>query len=95
MAYAILHHFPGGTKEQYEASIAAVLPSRQSLPKGRIVHVSGASGDGWTIFAVFDSKESWEHYRDGMLMPKLKAGIPGGFPTPPQETTFEVYNLQK
>jgi hypothetical protein len=24
MAYAIIHFFPGGTKEQYEASIAAV-----------------------------------------------------------------------
>jgi hypothetical protein len=27
MAYGIVHHFPGGTKEQYEASIAAVHPS--------------------------------------------------------------------
>jgi hypothetical protein len=95
MAYALIHHFPGGTKEQYEASIAAVHPSRQSLPKGQIYHVAGPSGGGWTILAVFDSKESWERFRDGILMPKMKAGIAGGFPTPPQETTLEVYNLQK
>ena len=30
MAYAIVHHFPGGTEEQYEASIAAVHPSPAS-----------------------------------------------------------------
>ena len=36
MAYAIVHHFPGGTKEQYEASIAAVHPARDALPKGQI-----------------------------------------------------------
>ena len=34
MAYAILHHFPGGTKEQYEAAIAAVHPADGSLPEG-------------------------------------------------------------
>jgi hypothetical protein len=28
-------------------------------------------------------------------MPKMQAGIKGGFATPPQETAFEVYNLQK
>ena len=34
MACGIMHFFPGGTKEQYEASLAAVHPSRDSLPKG-------------------------------------------------------------
>jgi hypothetical protein len=27
MAYCIVHHFPDGTKEQYEAALAAVHPS--------------------------------------------------------------------
>ena len=95
MAHALIHHFPGGTKEQYEASIAAVHPSRQSLPKGQTFHAAGPAGDGWTILAVFDSKQSWEHFRDGILMPKMKAGIKGGFAAMPQETSFEVHNLQK
>jgi len=94
MAYAIVHHFPGGTKEHYEASLAAVHPDRGSLPKGQIFHAAGAAGDGWTIIAVHDSKQSWERFRDDVLMPKLQAGVKGGFPTPPQETSFEVYNLQ-
>lgn len=95
MAFGIMHFFPDGTKEQYEASIAAVHPSRSSLPKGQIFHVAGPSAGGWTIVAIHDSKESWEHFRDSVLMPQMQKGITGGFAKPPQETTFEVHNLQK
>jgi hypothetical protein len=95
MAYAVVHFFPGGTKEHYEASIAAVHPSRDTLPKGQIFHAAGPSDGGWTILAVHDSKESWEAFRNGVLMPKFEKGIAGGFPSPPQETTFEVQNLQR
>ena len=28
-------------------------------------------------------------------MPKMQSGIEGGFPTPPEETTFPVQNLQQ
>jgi hypothetical protein len=91
MAFGIVHFFPGGTKEQYEASIAAVHPSRESLPKGQIFHAAGPSTGGWTIMAVHDSRESWEQFRDGILMPRMQKGIEGGFATPPQETAFEVY----
>jgi len=94
MAYGIIHHFPGGTKEQYEASIAAVHPSRGRLPNGQLVHVAGASNGGWTIVAIHESKESWERFRDGILMPRMQQGIPGGFRTPPEETAFEVHNLR-
>ena len=92
MAYGIVHHFPGGTKEQYEASIAAVHPSRDALPEGQIFHAAGASAGGWTIVAIHDSKESWEQFRDNILMPRLQQGIEGGFATPPEEKSFEVYN---
>ena len=95
MAYAIVHHFPGGTKDQYEKSIAAVHPSKSSLPDGQIFHAAGPSAGGWTIMAVHDSKESWERFRDQVLAPKMKQGIEGGLVGPPQETAFEVHNLQK
>jgi hypothetical protein len=95
MAYAIVHHFPGGTKEQYEAVLAAVHPARNVLPTGQVFHAAGPSAGGWTIVALHDSKESWELFRDGTLRPALDKGIKGGFPSPPQESAFEVYNLQK
>lgn len=91
MAYAVVHHFKDGTKQQYEASIAAVHPSGRKLPDGQIYHSAGpgASG-GWTIIAIHDSKKSWERFRDGVLGPAMAKGIKGGFTAPPQELTFEV-----
>jgi len=92
MAYGVVHQFAGGTREQYEASLAAVHPSDGSLPDGQSFHAAGPSADGWTIIAVHDSKESWERFRDGVLMPTMTQDIEGGFTAPPQETTFEIYN---
>jgi hypothetical protein len=91
MAYAVVHHFPGGTKEQYEASLAAVHPGKDQLPKGQIFHAAGASPGGWTIVAIHDSKETWERFKNEILMPKMKQGIKGGFTSQPQETTFPVH----
>ena len=94
MAYGIVHRFPGGTQEQYEASIAAVHPSDGSLPEGQIFHAAGPSADGWTIVAIHDSQESWERFRDEKLMPIMSAGIEGGLPAPAEETGFTVHNQQ-
>lgn len=93
MAYGIVHHFPGGTKEQYEASLAAVHPGPGKLPEGQIFHAAGPSADGWTIMAVHESKESWEAFRDNILMPRMQAGIEGGFAGPPEETTVDLYKV--
>jgi hypothetical protein len=90
MAYGVVHQFAGGTEDQYKASLAAVHPSEGGLPPGQVLHVAGQSGDGWVIVAVHDTKESWERFRDGTLMPRMQAGIDGGFASPPQETSFEV-----
>jgi ketosteroid isomerase-like protein len=93
MAYGIVHHFPGGTTEQYEASIAAVHPGAGQLPAGQIFHAAGPSAGGWTIIAVHDSQESWERFRDEILMPTMQRGIAGGFETPPQETAIAIETL--
>ena len=95
MAYGIVHYFPNGTKEQYEKSLAAVHPSRDSLPKGQLYHAAGASEGGWTVIAVHEDKKSWEKFRDEILMPRMKQGIHGGLPTPAQTQEFEIYNLQQ
>jgi hypothetical protein len=91
MAYGVVHHFACGTKDQYEASIAAVHPSDESLPAGQLFHEAGPSENGWTIVAIHDSQESWERFRDGILVPRMAAGIDGGFTVQPQETTFPVH----
>ncbi len=92
MAYGIVHQFAGGTRDQYEASIAAVHPSDGSLPEGQVFHVAGPSADGWIVVAIHESRESWEQFRESILMPAMQAGIDGGFTAPPQETALEVHN---
>lgn len=94
MAYGIVHFFAGGTKEQYDASLAAVHPAGTGLPKGQTFHAAGPSAGGWTVIAIHESKESWERFRDDILMPTLQKGVTGGFTAPPQEQAFEVYNLR-
>lgn len=94
MAYGIVHFFPGGTREQYDASLAAVHPDGgKGLPEGQIFHAAGASEGGWTIMAVHESKESWEKFRDTILMPRFQTGIAGGFTSSPTEQAFETYKL--
>jgi hypothetical protein len=95
MAYGITHYFPGGTKEQYQATVAAVHPGEGRLPDGQIFHAAGPSQGGWMVVAVHDSKDSWERFRDHTLMPKMQQGIQGGFSGPPQETAFDVDTLMR
>jgi hypothetical protein len=94
MAYAITHHFPAGTAEQYRAALAAVHPEDGTLPAGQSYHAAGPTEDGWMVVAVFDSKADWERFRDQELRPGLQEAE-GAFSTPPQETAFEVANLQQ
>ncbi|MFM6928651.1 MAG: hypothetical protein ACKOX6_09310 [Bdellovibrio sp.] len=94
MAYGIVHFFAGGTKAQYDATLAAVHPDRKTLPQGQTYHAAGASAGGWTVVAIHDSKQSWEKFRNDILMPKLTQGIQGGFTSEPQEQAFEIYNMQ-
>lgn len=93
MAFGIVHFFPGGTKENYEKSVAAVHPPN-GLPDGQIFHAAGASPGGWTIMAVHESKASWEAFRDGTLMPRMQQGIEGGFSSPPEETEIDIVTVQ-
>ena len=84
MAYGIVHFFAGATKEQYDASLAAVHPSGTGLPKGQTFHAAGPSAGGWTVIAIHESKESWERFRDDILMPTLQKGVKGGFVAAPK-----------
>jgi len=94
MAYGVIHFFPGGTQEQYDATLAVVHPDPNSLPTGQLFHAAGASPGGWTIMALHDSRASWEDFRDNVLGPRLQQGIDGGFEKAPEETGFETHNVR-
>jgi hypothetical protein len=91
--FGVVHFFPAGTAGQYEASIAAVHPAGGQLPAGQLFHAAGASPGGWTIMAVHESQESWEQFRDTILLPRMQQGIEGGFTSAPQESTIDIYKV--
>ncbi len=42
MKYGIVHHFPGGTKAQYDAVLMAVHVTKDSLPEGQLFHAAAS-----------------------------------------------------
>ena len=89
MAYVIVNEFEGGTRDQYDAVVAVVHPP-DGLPAGQTQHFAGSSATGWVVVAVWDSKGSWDTFRDETLLPAL-GGLGGsGFPGPPKMSEFEV-----
>jgi len=90
MAYLISHFWPGGTQEQYEATVAVVHPAG-GLPEGQIYHAAGPAEGGILIAAVWESKQDFDRF----LHEKLLASMPieGGFKGQPEERTAEISNL--
>jgi hypothetical protein len=91
MAFMITHFYEGGTESQYQAVLGAAHPGG-ALPAGQVYHVAGPTDGGWLIAAVWDSRETFETFLHGSLLPALH-DIKGGFAGPPQERTAEVANL--
>lgn len=61
---------------------------------GELFEASGASADGWVVMAIFESKEGWETFRDGTLLPGVAEVGPAGFSAPPDEISFDVVHAQ-
>ena len=92
-AYGIVHFFPEGTKEQYEAAIAAVHPGEGRMPAG----------------ADFPCRRGIPGWMDGHGGPRIERelgtvpgqysyaavprGHPGGFTSMPEETVVDLYKL--
>lgn len=90
--YAITNYFKGGTKAQYDATVEAVHPDGgKGLPAGQTHHFAGETGDGVMVIAIWDSKETWEKFRDTTLVPILTS-TDGVLPGPPTETHFAIHN---
>ena len=91
MAYLITHFWPGGTEQQYQATLAVVHPPA-GLPQGQVYHAAGPTEGGILIAAVWDTKADFDRFVSEKLMggPPIEGGLQGG----PEERTAEVVNLQ-
>ena len=91
MAYLLTQFWPGGTEDQYRATLAAVHPS-DGLPAGQISHAAGPTEGGFLIAVLWDSKESSDRFLSETLMPAMP--VAGGFEGQPEERGAEVANLE-
>ena len=90
--FGIVHRFRGGTADQYDNTVAVVHPEG-GLPPGQTFHAAGPTEDGWVVVAIWDSRESWDRFRDETLLPGLQQAE-DGLLGPPDETTFQIHNWQ-
>jgi hypothetical protein len=91
MAYLLTHFWPGGTEDQYRATLAAVHPT-DGLPAGQMSHAAGPTEGGYLIAVLWDSKESSDRFLSETLMPAMP--VEGGFAGQPDERGAEVSNLE-
>jgi selenophosphate synthase len=90
MAYLITHFWPGGTEEQYEATVAAVHPA-DGLPDGQLHHVAGPTDGGMLISTVWESKDKADRFVSETLIASMP--IAGGFEGQPEERAAEITSL--
>jgi hypothetical protein len=91
MAYLTTNFFEGGTADQYRVVLGAAHPNGV-LPAGQKYHFSGPTEDGWLVVAVWDSKESYDHFMSETLLPTLSQ-VSGGFTGIPQRRDVEDVDI--
>ena len=95
MAYCVVHHFKGGTQEQYDALAPVVYPADGSLLPGELFEAAGASADGWVVISVFDSKERYESFLNEKLVPAIGQVGDRGFAGSPDEWAYEAVVIKR
>ena len=84
--FGIVHHFKGGTKDQYENTLKVVHPAN-GLPKGQTFHAAGPTADGWAVSTAWDNEDSYNDFRDNTLLPGF-ASADDGLQGPPDQISF-------
>jgi hypothetical protein len=91
MAYLLTHFWPGGTVEQYKATLSAVTAAAGGKRPEQF-HAGGSTEGGILITAVYESKDACERFVAETLLPLMP--IAGGLVGPPQERGAELTVLE-
>jgi hypothetical protein len=71
MAVVVSTVAPGFTAETYEAVTGKVMPDDQ-LPDGCELHIAGPVEQGWRVITVWESRESFDRFREEKLLPAIR-----------------------
>jgi hypothetical protein len=91
MPYLLTHFWPGGTEEQYHATLTAVTEAAGGRRPERL-HAAGPTEGGFLIAAIYDSKETADAYVRDTIMSIM--AIDGGLVGPPEQRTAEIVNSE-
>jgi hypothetical protein len=87
MAYLLTHFWPGGTEEQYRATLAAATAAAGGkVPE--MFHAAAPTDGGILIVATYESQDVCERFVQETLMPLMP--IEGGLVGPPEQRGGQV-----
>lgn len=93
MAIGVCFDLLGVTQEQYDEVAERLadgrgLNRRSDLPvEGLLVHVAGATENGWRVVDVWESEEAFDRFGKKLGLTMSEVGISG------RPTTFPIHNL--
>ena len=95
MAVGMLPAGEGVTEESYKQLTEAMFgnyPMRQDQsPEGLLVHTAGPGDQGWYIYDIWESKEHFQRFAEGKIMPAAQeAGLGQDFRPQPQFFSIET-----
>jgi hypothetical protein len=94
MPVGIRLRFEGGTQEQYEA-VHSHMKIDESPPAGLILHSAGPIDGGWGVLDFWESREAFDSFASGRLMPAAGELGEDAFQTPPDIKEFPVHHITK
>jgi hypothetical protein len=62
---------PGFNADMYEAVTGRAMPGDQ-LPDGCKLHIAGPVEQGWRVITVWESRESFDRFREEKLLPAIR-----------------------
>lgn len=88
MATGILLEFQGMGEKEYDR-LMEMLGTDRNRPEGAILHVAGPIPNGWRVFNVFESQDSYEKFYKDRLTGAFKQV---GIPNPTRFEYFPIHN---
>lgn len=94
MPVGIRIKFPGGTQGQYE-TVHGHMNVESDPPEGIIFHSAGPIDGGWGVIDFWESREAFDRFASGRLMPAVQELGDSALPGPPDVHEFPVHNITK